>query len=117
MQGCAPGRRAGARRNGAGCGRREGRNWPGFPRSWESEEIEKNFATFNLIYFAMEMGQRGGNHYGEGQGVGIKGTGRKRFRTPCPPSLPHIYLLVCYCLFSSAFITKLAQIKAFNIQI
>ena len=82
--GWEPGRKGvgGRRREG---GKREsqgGRNW---------EKLRK-FCNI-LLYFVIiiDMGQRGGNHYGKGWEMGVKVTGRGRrrygrweFQTPCP---------------------------------
>ena len=41
-----------------------------------------------LLYFTLEMGQRGGNHCGKGWEARVEDTGSRRFRCPTPLSLP-----------------------------
>ena len=50
-----------------------------------------------LLYFTIEIGQRGGNHFGMGQEAGVKVTGSGSFSTPCPSphssaEIPHMSL-------------------------
>ena len=83
-------------RKRAGGGRREG----GKRESRGGGNREKLRKSRNiLLYFAIEMGQRGGSHYGEGRDAGVQVTGRgsrrhgkREFQTPL--SLPTVHVVL-----------------------
>ena len=80
----------GDRRVGA-CEKRGGRQEKrgqeaGVPRWQEPREIGKNLRNI-LLYFAIEMGQKGGKKYEKGREARVEDTGSGSFRTPCPSPL------------------------------
>ena len=71
-------------RKGAGGGRREGGKRES--RGGGNREKLRKFRNI-LLYFAIEMGQKGGNHYEKGREAGVEDTGSGSFRPPPVP--PH----------------------------
>ena len=88
-------------RKGAGGRRREGRKRES--QGGGNQEKLGKFCNI-LLYFTIEMGQIGGNHYRKGQKAGVEDMGSGRFRSHCPSPL------TCYVYQSLKFSGRLDNV-------